>query len=138
MDDTKGQGGPTLQDLPAAALAQVAEYFQALAEPTRLRAISLLRLGERRVGEIAEHCGCTQANMSRHLALLSKQGIVLRVSRGTSAYYSIADPAIHVLCEVVCASIGCRVARTAADRDPFIRPPSEPSQFDAITVSRRS
>lgn len=137
MDDKKSQGGPRLQDLPAAALAQVAEYFQALAEPTRLRAISLLRLGEQRVGEIAEHCGCTQANMSRHLALLGKQGIVLRVSRGTSAYYSIADPGIHVLCEVVCASIGCRVERTAADRDAFIRPCSEPSQTEAVRMTQR-
>ena len=51
----------------------------------------LLRDGERNVGELAQLCGYTAANISRHLALLTKHGLVARESRGTSVYYRIAD-----------------------------------------------
>lgn len=108
-----------MKDLPDAALALVAEYFQALAEPTRLRVLNLLRGGEHRVGELAERCGCTQANMSRHLAVLGKQGLVVRTSRGTSAYYRIADPATYALCDLVCRSIASQLQQRAAERSAF-------------------
>lgn len=124
MNDSDRQPQSSMKDLPVAALAQVAEYFQALAEPTRLQVLNLLRSGERRVGDIAEHCGCTQANASRHLTLLSKQGMVVRVSRGTSAYYSIADPTIYALCDLVCNSIVCRLQRSAPDWHAFVRVPT--------------
>jgi len=124
MIDSVRELPASMKDLPAAALTQVAEYFQALAEPIRLQILNLLRSGERRVGDIALHCGCTQANASRHLALLSKQGMVVRVSRGTSAYYSIADPAIYALCDLVCNSIACRLQRSAPDWSVFTRLPT--------------
>jgi len=91
--------------LPDQAIDRVATYFQALAEPTRLRILNLLREEEHNVGEMAEVCGYTAANMSRHLAVLMQQGFVKREGRGTSVYYQIADPTIYALCDLVCNRI---------------------------------
>jgi DNA-binding transcriptional ArsR family regulator len=112
-----------MKDLSNEALAQVAAYFQALAEPTRLQILNLLRDGERNVGELAQLCGYTSANVSRHLALLSQHGLVARESRGNSAYYSIADPSIYQLCDLVCGNIGRQFERSAANRAAFVAPP---------------
>ena len=86
-----------MTQLPDQAIDRVASYFQALAEPTRLRILNLLRQEEHNVGELAEACGYTAANMSRHLAVLLQQGFVRRESRGTSVYYQISDPTIYAL-----------------------------------------
>ena len=74
-------GCPRMQGLPDEALAEVAGYFQALSEPTRLQILNLLRAQERSVGELAQLCGCSSANISRHLGLLTQHGLVSRESR---------------------------------------------------------
>ena len=94
-----------MKELPPEAMREVAAYFQALSEPTRLQILNLLREGERNVGDLAQLCGFTAANVSRHLALLTKHGLVARESRGTSVYYHIADPSVYELCDLVCGSI---------------------------------
>ena len=90
-----------MKQLPEGALVEVAAYFQVLAEPTRLQILNILRSGERNVGELAQLCGFTAANVSRHLALMTQQGLVERESRGTSAYYRIADPQLAELISVL-------------------------------------
>ncbi len=112
----------SMQDLPLAALIQVAAYFQALAEPTRLQILNLLRQQERKVGELAELCGFSAANVSRHLSVLQQQGLVLRESRGTSAFYRIADPSVYELCDLVCGSLGRQSERVAREREAFFPP----------------
>jgi DNA-binding transcriptional ArsR family regulator len=111
-----------MEGLPDEALAQVAAYFQALSEPTRLQILNLLRQQERSVGELAQLCGYTSANISRHLALLTQHGLVARESRGNSAIYSIADESVYALCDLVCGSIARQFERTAAERAAFVRP----------------
>lgn len=108
-----------MKQLPDGALAEVAAYFQVLAEPTRLQILNILRTGERNVGELAQMCGFTAANVSRHLALMTQQGLVERESRGTSAYYKIADPAVFALCDLVCGNISRQLERTAERRAAF-------------------
>ncbi|HEY1131928.1 MAG TPA: metalloregulator ArsR/SmtB family transcription factor [Roseateles sp.] len=110
-----------MQDLPDEALQQVAAYFQALSEPTRLQILNLLRRGERNVGEIAQACGFTSANISRHLSVLMQQGLVTRESRGSAVYYSIADESVYALCDLVCGSIGRQLERAAAQRNTFLK-----------------
>lgn len=112
---------PTMDGLPAEAIEQVATYFQALSEPTRLQILNLLRQGERNVGELAHACGCTSANVSRHLAVLTHQGFVAREGRGTSVYYKIADPSVYALCDLVCGNIARQFERTAQHRKVFAR-----------------
>ncbi len=112
----------SMEGLPDEALAQVAAYFQALSEPTRLQILNQLRQQERSVGELAQLCGHSSANISRHLALLTQHGLVARESRGNSAIYSIADKSVYALCDLVCGSIGQRFERTAQDRAAFVTP----------------
>ncbi len=108
-----------MQGLPPEALEQVAAYFQALSEPTRLRILNLLREGERNVGDLAQACGYTAANVSRHLAMLMQHGLVARESRGTSVYYRIADESVYALCDLVCGNIARKLERSAPGTAAF-------------------
>jgi DNA-binding transcriptional ArsR family regulator len=110
-----------MQGLSPEALRQVAAYFQALSEPTRLEILNLLRDGEHNVGELAQLTGFTSANVSRHLALLTQHGLVQRESRGTAVYYRIAEPSVYALCDLVCGSIARQLDRSAQERRMFTR-----------------
>jgi DNA-binding transcriptional ArsR family regulator len=112
---------PTMKGLPPEALRDVAAYFQTLSEPTRLQILNYLREGERNVGELAQLCGYTAANVSRHLAMLAKHGLVARESRGTSVYYRIADEKVYALCDLVCGSIARLHEKSARERKVFSR-----------------
>lgn len=114
-----------MKDLPIEALGQVAAYFQALSEPTRLRILSLLRDGERNVGELAQLCDYTSANISRHLAILSKHGLVAKENRGTSVYYRIADDSVYALCDLVCGSLARQFEQAARERQAFVQTPAQ-------------
>ena len=113
-----------MEGLTPEALAQVAAYFQALSEPTRLQILNLLRSGERNVGELALECGYTAANLSRHLSVLMRHGLVAREGRGTAVYYRIADDSVYALCDLVCGNIARQMDRAAEDREAFrgVRP----------------
>lgn len=116
-----------MEGLSDEALVQVAAYFQALAEPTRLQILNFLRQEERNVGELAQLCGYSSANISRHLALLTQHGLVSRESRGNSAYYRIADPAVYALCDLVCGNIARQLERTEPKRAAFAAAPAAPA-----------
>ncbi|MEO6973610.1 MAG: metalloregulator ArsR/SmtB family transcription factor [Rhodoferax sp.] len=111
-----------MENMPPEALSEVAAYFQALSEPTRLQILNLLRQGECNVGELARLCGFTAANISRHLTLLTKRGLVVRESRGTSVYYRIGDESVYALCDLVCGNIARELDRTADRRLAFSHP----------------
>ncbi len=91
------------------SLDYVSKYFKALAEPMRLKILNALRDGEKNVGQLTEISGCTQANISKHLSLLSQHDLVKRESRGNCVFYSIADPSVYELCELVCGQIAKRM-----------------------------
>jgi DNA-binding HxlR family transcriptional regulator len=80
-----------------------------------------LREGERNVGELAQLCGYTAANISRHLSLMTQQGLVRRESRGTSVYYSIADESVYALCDLVCGSIARQYERATKTQHAIFR-----------------
>lgn len=109
-----------MEGLPTEALEEVASYFQVLSEPTRLQILNLLRQNERNVGELAELCGYTSANISRHLTMLMQHGFVARESRGTAAYYRIADDSVYALCDLVCGNIARRFEAAATARKAFL------------------
>jgi DNA-binding transcriptional ArsR family regulator len=111
-----------MKGLPPEALQEVAAYFQTLSEPTRLQILNYLRDGERNVGELAQLCGYTAANVSRHLSMLTQRGLVARESRGTSVYYRIADESIYALCDLVCGNIARQYEQAARGRKAFARP----------------
>ncbi len=101
---------PQLDD---SALDQVSDYFRALSEPLRLRLLNALRDGPVNVGELTARLGCSQANVSKHLGVLAKAGLVTRTARGTSVFYGIADPNTYALCDLVCGQIAQRLLAQA-------------------------
>ena len=126
-----------MEGMPIEALEQVAAYFQALSEPTRLQILNFLRQGERNVGELATLCGYTAANISRHLAMLAQYGLVVRESRGTSAYYRIADQSIYELCDRVCGNIARQAECTARDGEVFVQTAERSSAIKRDTRAGR-
>lgn len=96
-------------NLPPASMEivfeRVAQYFDVLSEPARLRIMYAVCSGEKSVSEVIELCGSSQANVSRHLAVLYKAGILMRRKEGTTVFYSIADNATVEMCQTVCAKV---------------------------------
>jgi len=91
------------------SLALIANFFKVLSEPSRLQIVCTLKSGPCNVTEIIKQTGLGQANVSKHLKLLSQAGIVSRQPRGVSAYYEIANPAFFQLCEIVCESLSIQL-----------------------------
>lgn len=75
-----------------------ASIFQALAHPTRIAIVEILRNGELSAGAMQERLGIEQANLSQHLAILRSRQIVLNRKEGNQVFYSLKNP---VLVEVL-------------------------------------
>lgn len=75
-----------------------ASVFQALAHPTRVAIVELLRDGEVSARVIQERLGIEQANLSQHLAVLRSRQIVNNRKEGNQVFYSLRD---RVLVEVL-------------------------------------
>jgi len=72
-----------------------ADIFQALANPTRIAIVELLRdEKEVPVSTIYERLGLEQANVSQHLAILRSKQIVTGRKKGNQVFYSLRDPII--------------------------------------------
>ena len=102
-----------------AGCEEVAARFRALSEPMRLKILRRLARGEASVGEILREVGGTQANVSRHLAVLHGSALVDRRKDGTRTVYGIADPTLLAICSIVCED----VERGARDRASAILGP---------------
>lgn len=84
---------------------QVARYFGLLSDPTRLRILSCLCAEERPVHEVVEKIGLTQANISRHLNILYRAGVVDRRREGSSVFYRVVDPNFVDICRMVSVTV---------------------------------
>ena len=100
--------------MPAPVLNQVARRFAMLGDPTRLTILQALMGGELPVNGIVEAVGASQANVSRHLKGLHDGGLVHRRRQGVQVYYSIGDPCLFQLCEIVCSSVARKASTDAA------------------------
>src|SRR6186713_3358244 len=69
----------------------LADRFQALADPTRLRIVALLRIMELSVGELAQVLGQSQPRVSRHLKILADAGVLQRRKEGSWVFLTLAD-----------------------------------------------
>lgn len=64
-------------------MSPLARLFAALADPTRLRVVALLRTMELSVGEIAQVLGQSQPRVSRHVKILAEAGLIERRKEGS-------------------------------------------------------
>jgi DNA-binding transcriptional ArsR family regulator len=68
-----------------------ANVFHALAHPTRIAILEVLRNGEASAGAIQEYLGIEQANLSQHLAILRSRQIVAHRKEGNQVFYSLRN-----------------------------------------------
>lgn len=102
-----------MKNLDDRALVLVADYFRALSEPLRLKILNELRRGSRNVTQLRELLDCSQANVSKHLGVLARLGLVARDAQGNSVYYRIADSTVHELCDLVCGRMASHLKSQA-------------------------
>ena len=122
----------TARPLSPRDLGRVAARFGVLAEPARLQVLQCLRTGPQHVSALMEATGLRQANLSKHLQTLYVHGVVGRSRSGRFIHYTIADPAVLALCDLMCrqvagiqtgrASRPARPSTTAAGRAVPLRP----------------
>lgn len=75
------------------------DCLKALAHPTRLMIVSLLKEQERRVSDLVDLLQASQSNVSQHLSLLRYKGMVKDRRCGNEIYYSIGSEKLKSLVE---------------------------------------
>lgn len=91
---------PPLQDAPLsqAEAAELARGFAALADPARLRLLSLVaQSGEVCACDLVEPLGKSQPTVSHHLKILTEAGLLIREKRGVWAWYSLVPGRLAAL-----------------------------------------
>jgi DNA-binding transcriptional ArsR family regulator len=94
-----------LRAVAAKELEQIAARFKLLGEPMRLRILQAVCKGPRSVNGIVAATSSTQANVSKHLALLAAGGILTRKKDGQCVYYAMKNQLAVKLCELVRAQL---------------------------------
>jgi ArsR family transcriptional regulator, arsenate/arsenite/antimonite-responsive transcriptional repressor len=92
------------EPLTAEQAADLAQLLKALADPTRLRLVSMVAAhedGEACVCELTEPLGLTQPTISHHLKILIDAGILTREKRGVWAYYALVPGALDAVASVL-------------------------------------
>ena len=88
------------EPITADQAAALARTLKALADPTRLRLVSMVAAhqgGEACVCDLTEPLGLTQPTVSHHLKILVEAGIFTRDKRGVWAYYALVPAAMNAL-----------------------------------------
>ncbi len=91
--------------LPEPLVELIAERFRVLGEPMRIRLLDTLREGPATVQELQRATGASQQNVSKHLGMLLRGGLVSRSKHGNFSRYEIADESVFALCELVCGGL---------------------------------
>lgn len=80
-------------------LQTIASRGRALADPTRVRILGVLRRGEQAVGQIALAAGTRQSTASKHLQVLHQAGLVRRRRDASTVFYSISSDGVMRVCD---------------------------------------
>jgi len=86
-------------------LELIARHFRLLGEPMRLKILQVVCKEPHTVGDIVTATDATQANVSKHLALLAAAGILKREKDGQCVYYGVKDQLVVKLRELVHAQL---------------------------------
>src|SRR5262245_7262030 len=88
------------EPVPRSAAARLAGSFKALAEPARLRLLSLIQAqpgGEACVCHLIHPLGLSQPTVTHHLQVLHRAGLLRREKRGVWVYYKVERAAMEAL-----------------------------------------
>ena len=94
-----------MRGLKPGELGRIAARFKVLGEPMRLKILQSVCKQPRTVTDIVAATGSTQANVSKHLALLAAAGILQRAKDGQRVYYGVKDRLAVKMCELVRAQV---------------------------------
>ena len=95
----------TKQGIEDQVFDSVAELFSVLSTPIRLKIISAVCNGEKNVSELLAEIETTQPNMSQHLAMLYRSGVLSKRRDGTQIYYRLQSERVATLCRAVCTQV---------------------------------
>jgi ArsR family transcriptional regulator len=87
----------SFQNLTGEAIELIAAKFRALGEVSRLKLIFAAGNGEKNVTELIAATGLSQANVSKHLKILTDSGILIRRKQGIYVFYSTVDADVFKL-----------------------------------------
>jgi ArsR family transcriptional regulator len=91
-----------------------AEVFQALAHPTRIAIVELLRNGPLPAGKLIAQLGIEQANASQHLSVLRSKQIVINRKDGNQVFYSLRDPILSEVLDLMRRYFQAHISGTLA------------------------
>lgn len=86
-----------------------ADFLKTLAHPARIKILKMLSSGERCVCELLEQMELEQSNLSQHLGILKKQGIISSRKEGTKVFYSILYPSVLQVIDTVEEVLGQQI-----------------------------
>ena len=84
---------------------KAADLFAVMSTPIRLRIISALCQGEKNVGQLLENICVAQPNMSQHLNILFRSGVLGKRRQGAQVFYRITDDTAAKACRAVCTQV---------------------------------
>ena len=96
----------------AAAAEITAQFFRGLADPTRVRIMTiLLRDGPTRVGDLVDEIGAPQGRISNHLSCLRSCGFAMSFREGRNVLYAVSDPRVGELMDLGNAVVAVNAER---------------------------
>ncbi len=87
-----------------------AEILKALAQPTRLKILELLRNGERCICEIVPAINGEQSNISRHISLMQKSHLVTTRKDGVRVMVKVKDPRVFEVLDSISTILKSRMS----------------------------
>ena len=90
---------------------EVSQIFGSLGDVSRLKILRALLDAKEPLcqGSLVERTGLSQANTSKHLALLVRVGLVLREPHGNLVYFKPVTPVVETVCNLVCHHATARI-----------------------------
>jgi DNA-binding transcriptional ArsR family regulator len=79
--------------------------FTLLGTPMRLRILNALCEGEQSVSQLLEKITTTQPNLSQHLSVMYRSGVLTKRKDGTQVIYRVQSEKALTLCRSVCSQI---------------------------------
>ncbi len=94
-----------------------AEILKALAQPTRMKILELLRNGEKCICEIVPALNGEQSNISRHISLMQKSNLVTTRKDGVKVMVKVKDQRVFEILD----SISIILRNQMSERSKLIR-----------------
>jgi DNA-binding transcriptional ArsR family regulator len=89
-----------------------AEILKALAQPTRLKILELLRNGERCICEIVPAINGEQSNISRHISLMQKSNLVTTRKDGVKVMVKVSDSRVFEILDSIALLLKKQIIET--------------------------